>query len=200
MVVEKPLLGEVLAALVADERPLSGVHPVVHVEVGLPGVGLRADGADERLLAGVHADVLLQRVVVVAGLVAHRTHEVGGARVGGHVGAEGGLPAERLGALAAREVPLPGVGHQVGRVLVVVLEYLVAVAARVAAPDPVLSDLGFPRSGAGEIRHGVRVVALGGPVVAGRARKSKEDIQYLSSGVDRNAKNKTYLILAMFTG
>lgn len=155
MIIEKSFLGKILSALVTYERPLSGVDPVVNVEVRLSGVGLGADGADKRLLAGVHADVLFQRVVIVARLVAHRAHEVRRSRVGGHVSSEGGLPPERLGALAASEVPLAGVGHQVGSVLVMVLEYLIAIPTRIGSLDPVLPDLGFPGSGAGEVRHRV---------------------------------------------
>ena len=51
MVVEEPLLREVLVAVDADKRPLSRVNSVVHVEVRLPRVGLLANCAYKRLLA-----------------------------------------------------------------------------------------------------------------------------------------------------
>jgi hypothetical protein len=70
VVVQEPLLGEVLATGDANKRPLPGVHPVVHVEVALAGVCLGADGADKGLLPGVHPDVFLEAVVVVARLLA----------------------------------------------------------------------------------------------------------------------------------
>ncbi len=88
MIVEKPLLGKVLAAIGANEGPLTGVNTVVNVEVGFAGVGLGADRTNKRFFTGVHTDVLLQRVVVVAGLVTERTHEVGGPGVGRHVRAQ----------------------------------------------------------------------------------------------------------------
>ena len=61
------------------------MNPVVHVQVGLAGVGLGADGADEGLLARVHPDVLLEAVVVIARLLTQRAHEVGGLCVSGQV-------------------------------------------------------------------------------------------------------------------
>jgi len=88
VVVQKPLLSEVLAAVSADEGSFSGVDPVVDVEVGLAGIGLGADCTDERFFTRVHADVLLQRVVVVARLVTEWAHEVGGPGVGCHVRAQ----------------------------------------------------------------------------------------------------------------
>jgi len=85
VVIQEPLLGEVLSAVEADERALPSVDSVVDVQVGLPRVGLGADGADERLFSRVHPDVLLKRVVVVASLVAKRAHEIRRTRVRRHV-------------------------------------------------------------------------------------------------------------------
>jgi hypothetical protein len=131
VVVEEPLFGEVLAAVQTHKRTFPGVDAVVNVEVRFPGVAFRADGADERFFAGVHADVFLQRVVVVARLVAQRAHEVRRSRVRRHVRPEGRLPAEAFSALPAAEVSLPGVRHEVRRQVVTIGEHLVAVVARV---------------------------------------------------------------------
>ena len=62
----------------------------------------------------MHTHVLLQGVVVIAGLLTDGAHEVGGLGVGGHVGPQGGLPPKGLLTHAAVEGPLPRVGHQVG--------------------------------------------------------------------------------------
>ena len=76
VIVEKSFFGEILSAIGADKRTLAGVDSVVNVEMRFSSIRLRADGADERLFTGVHPDVFFQRVVVVAGLVAERAHEV----------------------------------------------------------------------------------------------------------------------------
>ena len=86
MIVEEPFFREVFATGHANKGPLTGMDPVVNVQVGLSGVGLGADGADEGLLPRVHPDVLLQAVVVIAGLLAQWTHEVGRLGMRGHVG------------------------------------------------------------------------------------------------------------------
>ena len=57
----------------------------MNVEVGLSGVSLGANGAHKRFLTSVHADMLLQAIVVIAGLFAQRTHKVGGLGVRGQV-------------------------------------------------------------------------------------------------------------------
>ena len=85
VIVEEPFFREVFATGHANKGPLTGMDPVVNVQVGLSGVGLGADGADEGLLPRVHPDVLLQAVVVIAGLLAQWTHEVGGLGMRGHV-------------------------------------------------------------------------------------------------------------------
>jgi hypothetical protein len=85
MIVEEPFFREIFATGHTNKGPLPGMDAVVHVQVGLAGVGLGAYGADERLLARVHPDVLLQAVVVIAGLLAQRAHEVGGLGMRGHV-------------------------------------------------------------------------------------------------------------------
>jgi hypothetical protein len=85
MVVEEPFFREVFATGHTNKGPLTGMDAVVNIQVGLAGVGLGADGADEGLLASVHPDVLLQAVVVIAGLLAQRAHEVGGLGMRGHV-------------------------------------------------------------------------------------------------------------------
>ena len=51
VVVEEALLGEVLVAVVADKGPLTGVHAVVHVEMGLARVRFVTDLAHKRLLS-----------------------------------------------------------------------------------------------------------------------------------------------------
>ena len=48
----------------------------MHVEVGLSGISLGANGAHKRFLTSVHPDMLLQAVVVIAGLFTQRTHKV----------------------------------------------------------------------------------------------------------------------------
>ena len=85
----------------------------MNAEVRLPGVGLGADRAHKGLLSGVAANVLNQRVVVVAGLVADGAHEVGRLGVGGHVGPKGRLASKGLVASSegALEVALSSVGH-----------------------------------------------------------------------------------------
>ena len=85
VIVEEPFFREVFATGHTNKGPLTGMDAVVNVQVGLAGVGLGADGADEGLLARVHPDVLLQAVVVIAGLLAQRAHEVGGLGMRGHV-------------------------------------------------------------------------------------------------------------------
>ena len=85
VIVEEPFFREVFATGHTNKGPLTGMDAVVNVQVGLAGVGLGADGADEGLLASVHPDVLLQAVVVIAGLLAQRAHEVGGLGMRGHV-------------------------------------------------------------------------------------------------------------------
>ena len=85
VIVEEPFFREVFATGHTNKGPLTGMDPVVNVQVGLAGVGLGADGADEGLLARVHPDMLLQAVVVIAGLLAQWTHEVGGLGMRGHV-------------------------------------------------------------------------------------------------------------------
>ena len=85
MIIEEPFFREIFATGHTNKGPLTGMDAVVNVQVGLAGVGLGADGADEGLLARVHPDVLLQAVVVIAGLLAQRAHEVGGLGVRGHV-------------------------------------------------------------------------------------------------------------------
>ena len=85
VIVEEPFFREIFATGHTNKGPFTGVDAVVNVQVGLAGVGLGADGADERLLARVHPDVLLKAVVVIAGLLAQRAHEVGGLGVRGHV-------------------------------------------------------------------------------------------------------------------
>ena len=89
VIVQKPLLGEVLAAVIADKRAFAGVYSIVDVEVGLASVSFGADATDKRFFTRVHSDVLLQGVVVIAGLVAERAHEVRRAGVGGHVRPQG---------------------------------------------------------------------------------------------------------------
>ena len=96
MVIEEPLLSEILVTSLTDERPLSGVNPVVDVKVRFPGVGFLTNCAYERFLAYkqsnkewvysglsfvvkctcVHAHVFLQRVVIITSLFAHPAHEV----------------------------------------------------------------------------------------------------------------------------
>ena len=71
----------------------------------------------------------LQGVVVIAGLLTDRAHEVGGLGVGGHVGPEGGPSAKSLGAAGAVEVPLPSVDHQVGAQVELVAKDFVTVGA-----------------------------------------------------------------------
>jgi hypothetical protein len=85
VIVEEPFFRKVFATGHTNKGPLTGMDAVVNVQVGLAGVGLGADGADEGLLARVHPDVLLQAVVVIAGLLAQRAHEVGGLGMRGHV-------------------------------------------------------------------------------------------------------------------
>ena len=85
VIVEEPFFREIFATGHTNKGPFTGMDAVVNVQVGLAGVGLGADGADERLLARVHPDVLLKAVVVIAGLLAQRAHEVGGLGVRGHV-------------------------------------------------------------------------------------------------------------------
>jgi len=70
MIVEEPFFREIFATGHTNKGPLTGMDPVVNVQVGLAGVGLSAYGADEGLLARMHPDVLLQAVVVIAGLLA----------------------------------------------------------------------------------------------------------------------------------
>ena len=76
MVIEEPLLGEILVTSLTDERPLSTVNTVVDVKMRFPGVSLLTNCAYEGFLACVHAHVLLQRVVIVASFFAHWAHKV----------------------------------------------------------------------------------------------------------------------------
>ena len=51
MVIEEPLLGEILVTSLTDERPFSGVNPVVDVKMRFPGVSLLTNCAYKRFLA-----------------------------------------------------------------------------------------------------------------------------------------------------
>ena len=51
VIVQEALLREVLVAVDADKRSLSGVNPIVDVQVGLPRVRLLADCAYKWFLA-----------------------------------------------------------------------------------------------------------------------------------------------------
>ena len=51
MVIEESLLSEILIASLTDERPLSGVNPVVDVEMRFSSVGLLTNCAYEGFLA-----------------------------------------------------------------------------------------------------------------------------------------------------
>ena len=51
MVIEESLLSEILIATLTDERPLSGVNPVVDVEMRFSSVGLLTNCAYEGFLA-----------------------------------------------------------------------------------------------------------------------------------------------------
>ena len=99
----------------------------------------------------VHPHVLLQRVVVVASLLAHRAHEVRHFRVCGHVSSQGGLAAEGLLAGFANKRTFASVDDQVGLEVVLVREELLA---EVALVDRVTArratNLPYDRISAGE--------------------------------------------------
>ena len=81
-------------------------------------------GLKEVVITCVHPHVLLQRVVVIASLLANCAHEVGDLCVCGHVSPQGRLAAEGLLAGFAKECSLPGVDHQVGLEVILVGEEL----------------------------------------------------------------------------
>ena len=99
----------------------------------------------------MHPHVLLQRVVVVASLLADRAHEVRHFRVCGHVSSQGRLAAEGLLAGFAHKRTFAGVDHQVGLEVVLVREELLA---EVALVDRVTArrapNLPYDRISAGE--------------------------------------------------
>ena len=51
MVIEEPLLGEILVTSLTDERSFSGVNPVVDVKMRFSGVSLLTNCAYKRFLA-----------------------------------------------------------------------------------------------------------------------------------------------------
>ena len=51
MVIEEPLLSEILVAALTHERSLSGVNPIVNIKMRFPSVGFLTNRANERFLA-----------------------------------------------------------------------------------------------------------------------------------------------------
>ena len=101
-----------------------------------------------KIITCVHPHVLLQGVVVIAGLFANCAHEVGDLCVCGHMSPQGRLAAEGLLASFAHKRSFPGVDHQVGLEVILVGEELLTEVTLVdgvatgGAPDPTDDRIG----------------------------------------------------------
>jgi hypothetical protein len=88
--------------------------------------------------------VFLQRVVVVAGLVAERAHEVGSAGVRCHVSPERRFSSETFSAFSAREISFTGVRYDVRHQVVTVGKDFVAVMAGISSGAAFVAALCCP--------------------------------------------------------
>ena len=101
-----------------------------------------------KIITCVHPHVLLQGVVVIAGLFANCAHEVGDLCVCGHMSPQGRLAAEGLLAGFAHKCSFPGVDDQVGLEVILVGEELFTEVTLVdgvttgGAPDPTYDWIG----------------------------------------------------------